>query len=545
MRITSRRIVQATAALAAAAMIAACSSSAASESEPGEGGTLTYLEFAAHSTLYPPEGGTYQNGGIINNIGDRLVYQDPETLDFEPWLATEWEVNDDATEYTFTLREGVTFSDGTPLTTEVVAANFDLYGRGDSGRALIVSEAVNNYESSEVVDEQTVKFHFTAPSPGFLQATSTINSAILSPETIELAHEGFGPGNAVNIIGTGPFVIDSEDIGTSLTLTAREDYDWAPASHPHQGRAEIDEIQIQVLPEDSVRIGALTSGQGHIARQIGAKDEQRVLDAGAEIVAAPTRGVNNSLNYRIGSDILSDERVRQAISAAVDREEVVETIFTDSYPLATGVLSSSALGHLDTSQSYEHDLEKARDLLDEAGWEEGADGIREKDGERLTLVVNEAAPQPRSFDVVTLLSQQLREVGIDLEVLRADAGTFAEAIKDPNRVHIFHSMVGRTDLDVIKSQYYSENRNVLLNRDPATGEITDPDLEELLEAVASEAEGEARLEKSRAVQEYLTENTYVLPLFEEPQVFGVNPGVDGFDTESVGRPSFYGVSLVG
>src|SRR5699024_6942462 len=266
---------------------------------------------------------------------------------------------------------------------------------------------------------------------------------------------GFGPGNAVNVIGTGPFVIDSEDIGTSLTLTAREDYDWAPQTHAHQGRAQIDEIQIQVLPEDSVRIGALTSGQGHIARQIGAKDEQQVIAAGADIVAAPTRGVNNSLNYRIGSDILSDERLRQAISAAIDREEVVETIFTDSYPLATGVLSSSALGFLDTSDAYEHNLEKARELLEEAGWEEGADGIRRKDGEKLTLVVNEAAPQPRSFDVVTLLGQQLREVGMDLEVLRADAGTFAEAIKDPNRVQIYHSMVGRTDLDVIKSQFHS------------------------------------------------------------------------------------------
>src|SRR5690625_2577025 len=197
MRSTPRRIVQATAALAAAAMMAACSSSAASEPAQAEGGTLTYLEFAAHTTLYPPEGGTYQNGGIINNIGDRLVYQDPETLDFEPWLATEWEVNDDATEFTFTLREDVTFSDGAPLTAEVVAANFYLYGQGDSGRALIVSEAVNNYESSEVIDEHTVRFHFTDPSPEFLQATSTINSAILSPDTIEFAHEGFGPGNEI------------------------------------------------------------------------------------------------------------------------------------------------------------------------------------------------------------------------------------------------------------------------------------------------------------------------------------------------------------
>src|SRR5699024_7419128 len=150
MRITSRRIVQATAALAAAAMMAACSSSAASESEQEEGGALAYLEFDAHTPWYPPEGGKYESGGSTDNIGDPLVYQDPETLDFEPWLATEWEVNDDATEFTFTLREDVTFSDGAPLTAEVVAANFDLYGQGDSGRALIVSEAVNNYESSEV-----------------------------------------------------------------------------------------------------------------------------------------------------------------------------------------------------------------------------------------------------------------------------------------------------------------------------------------------------------------------------------------------------------
>src|SRR5699024_5309664 len=125
------------------------------------------------------------------------------------------------------------------------------------------------------------------------------------------------------------------------------------------------------------------------------------------------------------------------------------------------------------------------------------------------------------------------------------AGTFAEAIKDPNRVQIYHSMVGRTDLDVIKSQFHSENRNVLLNRDPATGEITDPELEELLEAVASEADGEARVENSQVVQDYLPDDSYVLPVFEEPKLFGMNQGVEGFYTESVGRPSCYGVILDG
>ena len=104
MRITPRRIVQATAALAAAAMMAACSSSAASESEQGEGGTLTYLEFAAHTTLYPPEGGTYQNGGSSTISSDRLPGSGDPRLRAVARHGVE--VNDDATEFTFTPARG-------------------------------------------------------------------------------------------------------------------------------------------------------------------------------------------------------------------------------------------------------------------------------------------------------------------------------------------------------------------------------------------------------------------------------------------------------
>src|SRR5699024_40551 len=179
----------------------------------------------------------------------------------------------------------------------------------------------------------------------------------------------------------------------------------------------------------------------------------------------------------------------------------------------------------------------------EAGWTVGSDGIRVKDGQRLTLTVNEALPQPRSFDLDTLVAQQLREIGVELEILRADAGTYAEAIQDADQVQIYHSMVGRADMDVIKSQYYSTNRNTLLNRNPETGEVTDPKLEELLEAVASEPDHDQRIEASQAVQTYLAENAYVIPFFEEPQVFGTQEGVHGFGTESVGRPTFYGVWL--
>lgn len=532
----------------AALMLAACggsgdASDGAGSGDPVTGGTLVYLDKGAFDTLYPPEAGFYPNGALVHNITDRLVYQNPQTLEFEPWLATDWEVNSDATEYTFTLRDDVTFSDGSPLTAEVVAANFDLYGLGDDDRALIVSEAVNNYESSEVVDETHVRFHFSAPAPGFLQATATINSGILAPSTLEFAYEDFGPGHATAVIGTGPFLISEEEIGAAVTLTAREDYDWAPESADHQGRAYVDEVQVQVTPEASVRVGALLSGQADVVREVPAQDEERVRGAGLDLLAAQTRGVNNSLSLRLGNDILSDLRVRQALIAGIDRQAVVDTLFTDSYPLATSILSSEATGYIDTSEYYGYDPERAAELLDEAGWELGPDGIRVKDGEPLTITVNEALPQPRSFEVVTQISQQLRELGVDLQILRADAGTYAEAIQDPDQVQIYHSMVGRADMDVIKSQLYSTNRNTLLNRDPATSEITDPELEELLAVVASEPNHEERIAASQAVQVYVAENAYVIPLFEEPQVFGSQPDVHGVGTESVGRPSFYEVWL--
>lgn len=535
-------------ATAAALMLAACGGSgdaadSGGSGEPVTGGTPVYLDKGTFTTLYPPQAGFYPNGGLVNNITDRLVYQNPETLEFEPWLATDWEVNDDATQYTFTLRDDVTFSDGTPLTADVVAENFDLYGLGDDDRALIVSEAVNNYASSEVIDDTHVAFHFDAPAPGFLQATATINSGILAPSTLEGAYEDFGPGNATNVIGTGPFVITGEEIGSSITLSAREDYDWAPESASHQGRAYVDEVQIQVTPEDSVRVGALLSGQADIAREVPAQDEERVSGAGLDLFAPQTRGVNNSLSLRIGNDILSDPRVRQALIAGVDRQAIVDTLFTDNYPLATSILSSQATGYIDTSEYYAYDPAHAEELLDEAGWEVGPDGIRVKDGQSLTLTVNEALPQPRSFEVETLISQQLREIGVDLQILRADAGTYAEAIQDADQVQLYHSMVGRADMDVIKSQLYSTNRNTLLNRDPVTNEITDPELEDLLEAVASEPNHEDRIAASQAVQTYVAENAYVIPLFEEPQVFGSQPDVHGVAAESVGRPTFYGVWL--
>ncbi|MGO2141604.1 MAG: TIGR04028 family ABC transporter substrate-binding protein [Leucobacter sp.] len=545
---TRRTALAALSLAATTALLAGCASGAPAGEKPAgdpvTGGTLSYLEPQAWTTLYPPAGGFYPNGGIVNNITDRLLYQNPETLELGPWIATELpEVNADATEYTFTIRDDVTYSDGTPLTAENIVKNIDLYGKGDADRALTPSEAINNYDHGEVVDATTVKFFFSAPSPGFAQAVSTINSGLVSDATLDLDSEGFGPGSATEVIGSGPFVVSDEKIGTETQLKVREDYDWAPEAAAHDGRAYLDGITYTVAGENSVRVGTVVAKQADIARQIPAPDEPQFAAPGLAIQAASTNGVTNSLNFRFTNPLLSDIRVRQAIIAGIDREAIVKTLFTDSYPLATGALAKTALGYLDTSENYTYDPKQAAKLLSEAGWKAGGDGVLEQGGQRLSITFNEAQPQPRSKEVVTLIQEQLGELGIEVNLFSGDYAAQTAASLDADTIQVYHSMVGRADYDVLKSQFFSTNRNTLLNYDTATQKNADQQLDDLLAAVASAPTPEARAEASAAAQRYLAEQAYILPLFEEPQVYGLTDAVQGFATESVGRPNFYSTWL--
>nr|WP_235922997.1 TIGR04028 family ABC transporter substrate-binding protein [Corynebacterium lizhenjunii] len=513
----------------------------ASESDDQQ--ILTYLEPQFFRTLYPPAAGFYPNGGVVNQLTDRLLYQDPETLELSPWIATEMpKVNADATEYTFTIRTDVTYSDGSKLTAQNVVDNFDLYALGDKSRTLTTSEQIANYERGEVLAPNKVKFYFSKPSPGFLQATSSYNAGLLSDATLALDNEGSGPGNAVNIIGSGPFVVDSEEIGTDLVLKAREDYDWAPPAVAHQGRAQIDGIHYVLAAEESVRTGAIVSGQADIARQISAPQEPLLKDKGIDIISRGTNSMNNQLTFRFNHPILQDKRVREALIHGVNREEILRVLFSESYPLATSSVAKTGLGYKDQSAAYTYDPEESKRLLDAAGWTPGADGIRVKDGQRLVLRSNTALPQPRSKEVMTMVQDQLRRLGIELQINAGDQATQNADAKDINKVQIYHTMVGRADYDVITSHYGIASRDSFLNQD-ADGNPIDAHLQELLDAVTSTPDESGRRAAVEAVQDYVTQQAYTLPLFEEPVVYAVSSRVKGFSPESVARPWFYQVTL--
>ncbi|OFL14445.1 ABC transporter substrate-binding protein [Corynebacterium sp. HMSC067D03] len=525
----------------AVALLSGCTAGGGAESHAEGDNVLTYLESNWFNSLYPPAAGFYPNGGVVNQLTDRLLYQDPETLELQPWIATDLpEINEDATVFTFDIRTDVTYSDGTPMTAQNIVDNFDLYGQGDKDRLLNVSEQISNYDYGEVVDEDTVRFHFTAPSPGFAQATSSYNAGLLADSSLQLRNEDFGPGGAANVIGSGPFVVDSETLGTDLVLKTREDYDWAPPSLEHQGRARIDGIHYTFAAEEAVRSGALLSGQADAARTISPPVERHLKDQGVQVVASATNGMNNQLAMRFNHPLLQDIRVRKAIIHGINREEIIRILLSDSYPLATSSMTSSALGYAEQPGAYTFDPDQARALLHDAGWTPGPDGIRVKDGQRLSLSVNHALPQPRSKEIVTMVQSDLRDLGIELNMVAGDRATQNAAQKDINRVQLMHTMVGRADYDVIESHLSVNRRDSLLNN-AGDGTPVDAKLEELLQKVVSTPDDAGRAAASKAVQDYLTEQAYVLPLFEEPQVYALAPHVKGFVTESVARPSFYSV----
>lgn len=540
MSITIRRASLATLTVAAVTLgLVACSTGTAGEpvansDEPAYGGTLTFLEYQFPTCFYAGGGGYYPVATILNQIGDKLTFQDPETREIQPWLAESWEISDDATEYTFHLRDDVTFSNGDPLTAEVVAANFDHFGLGDEALGLAAQEFVSNYDSSEVIDDSTVAFHFTAPSPGFLQATSVVGSAIVAQETLELPYEQ--QCQLENFIGTGPFTVGEVVPEQEYTLEVREDYDWAPAESGHQGRAYLDAIHVIVTPEDSVRIGALKSGQGDAIRTVQAYDEAGLEEAGFEVYAPQTNGVNPQLALRFTNPLLADIKVRKALQFATDPAEITDTLFSDKYKPATSVLSSGATGYVDLSDKLIYDPEQAAELLDEAGWVVGDDGIREKDGERLSFTTFVIAVFPQSQQTNEIIAQQWEKVGVELNIETPDPATSTERTTDPIDIGVNTTHVGRVDPDVLKSNFWSQGaRNALLS--------DDAELDSLLEEISSLPSTEERYAKAAEVQNYLIDNAYTIPLYELPQTYAAAPYVHGFGWESVGRASLYNTWL--
>src|SRR5690625_1480147 len=186
------------------------------DAKPVNGGTLKFAVGSDAGCIDPQQVGSNDSIYSTRQLVDSLTDQDPETGEIVPWLATDWDINDDVTEFTFTLQPDATFSNGDPVDAAAVAANFDA-GPELGPRATLVVGYLEDYVETEIHDDQTFTVKFSEPNAQFLQATSTHSLGILHPDTVAQSDDE----RCAAIIGSGPFVLDSYTPNDSVILTGQ------------------------------------------------------------------------------------------------------------------------------------------------------------------------------------------------------------------------------------------------------------------------------------------------------------------------------------
>lgn len=503
-----------TAALSGCAPAAPGSDAAAPSGEPVRGGTLVFGDVQPITTVQTQRANNYSVANLISQLEDRLTFIDPDSGELGGWIAEEFAANEANTEFTFAIRDGVTFSDGSPLDAEAVERNLEFLGHGDADQGIPANTGFSGFDRAEVTGDAEVTAYFSSPNYNFLTVTSTATAGLVSPETLEL--DIADQSDVEQIVGSGPFVFESQIPEQEIRLVARDDYAWAPEASPNQGRAYVDEVVFTVLAEVGLRAGAVTSGQVDAARGIQPADEEPLRSAGFQVV--PTRTTDLTVNFagfRATDTVLEDVRVRQALQIGFDREAVAENVLGESYAPATSLLPSGAPGYVDLSNELAYDPEGAASLLDAAGWQPGADGIRVKDGERLELSLAASNQSVVFRPAFEFIAEQWRAIGVQLDN-RAGDNTFSTAAGTDPSVELVGT---RLFMNGGIGPIYREATNVwTYSSDEEFNAAYDAEL-----AATDEAAWNAAREAQQ--RRIVLENPRVLVLWEETQVQALGRGV--------------------
>jgi peptide/nickel transport system substrate-binding protein len=505
--------------LAAAALIAlsACGDSDASSGKDDgpvqEGGTLK-LAFNqdVYGNLDPNQNFWIESRSIDRNLVDSLTDQDPKTGKIVPWLATKWTVSPDAKTYTFTLRDGVTFSDGTPLDAKAVKTAFD--GIIDLGPAAALGATyLSGYKETKVLAPNKVQVDFSTANAAFLQATATTTLGILSPKSYDIDPKKRALGD---FVGSGPFTLKGYKVAQSVKLAKRKDYTWGSEINENRGAAHIDALDVTFVPEESVLVGSLTSKQIDVAwprNPLSEQSQQTITSGGGKVDSNVLPGLTYNLIPNV-KGILGDAKVREALQKSIDRTEWAHTVFGDDYPVAKSVVDSTTPQWTDQSALLAYDPDGAAKLLDEAGWKKGSGGYRAKDGKPLAISLTVSAPWA-GWD---LLQDQLKKVGIKLtQKIVTPAEYTAKGSKGD--FDLTATYFTRADADVLRTFYDTAvvkpgTGPGAYNQDPATAK----QLSALYAQEISEADPAKRKAIFEEIQKQLITSGSLFPLQDRAQI---------------------------
>jgi len=499
------------AALAASLLLTSCAAGTAattdSDGTPKEGGELVVAVGPWEPACLDPL--VNSMAGVITSrpYSDSLFWQNEEG-EFEPWLATGYEVNADGTVYTLGIREGVTFHDGAALNAEAVKANFD-YMVDPATKSQLAGAYLKPYDHSVVVDEYTLEVHLKQPYSAFINILAQSYFALLSPVQITEAPET----TCEAPIGSGPFKVTKWTRGQSIEYVRNDDYNWGPPGS-HEGAAYLEKLKLLLVPEDQVRYNALLAGEVDAIVPTPAENVTAIeASADFEYQYLVRPGTAYSLHLNNSRAPFDDARVRQALAASFDREEVVSAISFGVLDVSDFLTDSTPDFAPDLTKQITHDTDLANDLLDDAGWtERDSDGYRTKNGERLRAVapiVGERASEKRA---VELVQAEAKKVGIEIAIELVDATTFTSR-HWAGDYDIYSGLWSSNTADMLWLRWSSANISTPEMLGQNAAKFSDPTFDALVEDARRSTDDTERNELYREAQERLTELVPSIPLY--------------------------------
>ncbi|MGO1226948.1 MAG: ABC transporter substrate-binding protein [Brachybacterium sp.] len=503
---------------------------------PVSGGTLVYLDAEASRSTQPQGAGTWQDSAYLENIADRLIWKDPATGELQPYIAESWEISADGLTYTFAVREGVTYSDGTSLDAASVARNLQWQAAGDDAKGIQPSAQWPQLEGISVAGS-TVTVTLLEPYAEFLDVLSGWAAVLVADATIDAPLES--QQQITGIIGSGPFTVESEKYGEKIVFVRRQGYDWAPPSLAHQGEARLERLEVHAVTDDTARLGTLRSGQADLIRYLQPADElQLAEDPSFQILSAQGIGATNHWQLRVSIPALQDARVRQALQVGIDRASLVSDLYTENWAVARSVVTEDAFGFVDLSTQLTYDPVKAAALFDEAGFSDlDSEGYRTRDGERLSLVTVIDVYDSTAKPLYQLVQAQLKELGVELSLRDADYSQVSEAYAAPDVATVRSGWPYPATWATLRTQWAADGT------DAFSLDGADPTLDELLTEQATATDPAERSALLAELQHHVIENAYVLPLLKDSQIFAAQSDVQDFSWSAEARPLFYATWL--
>lgn len=465
---------------------------------------------------------------ILFMVTDTLVALEDDQKTVHPLLARSWTVSPDGTTYTFHLRDDVTFHSGRPMTAEDVAYSL---------RRLVAPETrspaawrAGPVKSVTATGPHTVEYVLERPYNELLLQLAQSFGAIIDREEVEARGTGFG-SNGLN--GTGPWRWGEWRPRERFVLNRNEAYRWGPAVYENCGAPTARQVIWQVIPEEPNILAAMASGAADIT-YVAPEWAVEQMRRDPRLTVAEPRVSNYSafLGLRTNREFTSDIRLRQAMSLAVDRAELVRTLWfgqagvADSY-INPVTLDWSAEGRVATDRA------RANALLDEAGWARGADGIRAKDGKRLSPEIV-AANTPGWRSRLGAIQGYMRAVGVDLRLTMPEAAAAMLRINTSPEYDAYALFQPYGTAGEALMPFHS--RNI-----PAPNRVNwrDAETDRLLDAGQIALDDARRAAAYAAVQKIVAEKALVIPLAHERLFLFANRRVSGAKVHGIYNCGIY------